>query len=229
MATLYWYSMVDDNWDTLGNWWQDSGHVTPAAALPIGGDSCVLLGMVAPTINLDDGIFQCPSVIDASGMAGSAIWTLVSSTPCVLELGAVGSVNILGDVKVTGEAEIGNMETVTITGDVYLYDNAYTGANANVVITGNVYCCDYASTQSMTSVTGNIYCRGASNTAGTISGNADYWDQAYNNYATIGGNFTYHAMGTSNFGNTDLLGLQSGAILGDIIIASAASASLQPI
>jgi hypothetical protein len=44
MATLYFNAAVDNDWDTLGNWWTDSGHTGAAAGLPESGDSVVISG-----------------------------------------------------------------------------------------------------------------------------------------------------------------------------------------
>jgi hypothetical protein len=43
-ATLYYNAAVDTAWDTLGNWWTDSGHTVPSAALPTNGDAVVMSG-----------------------------------------------------------------------------------------------------------------------------------------------------------------------------------------
>lgn len=42
MATLYYNAAIDQNWSTLGNWWTDEYHSTPAASLPGSEDDVVL-------------------------------------------------------------------------------------------------------------------------------------------------------------------------------------------
>ena len=93
----------------------------------------------------------------------------------------------------------------------------------------------YSAIASMSVITGNVQCRGASNTAGAISGNADFWGTAFNDYALIGGNLTYHATGTVNFGQQNAIGnyppIGGGdeSIGGDIIITAVSRPALQPI
>ncbi|MFM7796943.1 MAG: hypothetical protein ACKO7N_09285, partial [Candidatus Nitrosotenuis sp.] len=44
MATLYFNNAtLDNDWNTLGNWWSDSALTTPALALPTSSDDVVVL------------------------------------------------------------------------------------------------------------------------------------------------------------------------------------------
>ena len=58
MADLWYDGSVDYNWNTLGNWWTDSGFSTPAGALPAAGDDVSINGFLmtysgtAPSINI---------------------------------------------------------------------------------------------------------------------------------------------------------------------------------
>jgi hypothetical protein len=38
MANLYYNGAVDLTWNTTGNWWSNTGHSTPAGAIPANGD-----------------------------------------------------------------------------------------------------------------------------------------------------------------------------------------------
>ena len=56
-VTLHFDGSSDDNWATLSNWWRDSGHSLPAAALPNQNNNVVLAAAVvsnsgdAPTVH----------------------------------------------------------------------------------------------------------------------------------------------------------------------------------
>ena len=41
VVTLYFNGAVNGNWNTLGNWWLDSGHTVAAPSLPAAGDSVI--------------------------------------------------------------------------------------------------------------------------------------------------------------------------------------------
>lgn len=47
MATLYFNNAIDGDWQTLGNWWQDSGCTNPAVSLPSISDDVHILNTVA--------------------------------------------------------------------------------------------------------------------------------------------------------------------------------------
>lgn len=47
MATLYFNAAVNDNWNTLGNWWQNVGFTVPAVAIPTTGDTCEMYGQIS--------------------------------------------------------------------------------------------------------------------------------------------------------------------------------------
>jgi len=49
MANIYWYKdAADAHWDTLGNWWDDAAHTTPASSIPVDSDAVYFLGTVQP-------------------------------------------------------------------------------------------------------------------------------------------------------------------------------------
>lgn len=56
MATLYFNAAIDNNWNTLGNWWEDFDHTVPATSLPTSSDDVVARGSIdsatsEPTVN----------------------------------------------------------------------------------------------------------------------------------------------------------------------------------
>ena len=56
MATLYFNAAIDNDWNTLGNWWLDNTLTTPATNLPTSADSVIALATIssnsgsAPTV-----------------------------------------------------------------------------------------------------------------------------------------------------------------------------------
>ena len=103
---LYWYSTQGNtDWDTLiGNWWTDSAHTSQASQLPLAGvDNCYLLGDVAPTVTVDDGIWAgAPATIDSTGLAGGAMFTVTSGSGSGFSIS--GATTITGDMQVKGPA-----------------------------------------------------------------------------------------------------------------------------
>ena len=109
-----------------------------------------------------------------------------------------------------------------------MYDTS-SGGFGEYALTGDIYCYDYAMSPSTgMGIIGNGLFHDHSSCWSYISGNADFWDSAYNYYGPIGGNFTYHAKGTINFGiNGDLTGQANGGVIrGDLIIAAGSSPAL---
>lgn len=65
----YFYSTSDTGWNTIGNWYTNSSHTAHAANLPLSSTDVVILGNVAPQVNLDANYWVQPKSIDA-GTAG---------------------------------------------------------------------------------------------------------------------------------------------------------------
>lgn len=193
--TLYWYKTVDTAWVSLGNWWQDSGHSTPADALPGDGDDCILLGPVGPVVDVGDMIFTTPATIDSTGLTEGAVFTVQGA-------GMFDGVIITGDVTFRGSIYVSGSSGVGVSGDVAAWDTVNLGSNVNMTVGGNLYLFDYANAASFTMISGNAVCRGNSQLNGAVTaGNADFHDSSFNVYGTIAGNFTYHLGGSKDFGS----------------------------
>jgi hypothetical protein len=66
VTELYYYSSSSNNWYSVSNWWYDSNHTQQSSSLPTSGmDVFVVTGSLAPTINLDNGSWVQPALINA--------------------------------------------------------------------------------------------------------------------------------------------------------------------
>jgi hypothetical protein len=66
---IYFYSISSTDWSSLSNWFTDVQHTTQAGSLPTSATNVVVLGNVAPIVNLDAAYWIQPNSIDA-GTAG---------------------------------------------------------------------------------------------------------------------------------------------------------------
>ena len=77
----YFYSTSSTDWSSLSNWFTNSSHTTQAATLPTSATDVVILGDVAPLVDLDAVYWVQPNSIN-SGTTGivftSAIFGNVS-------------------------------------------------------------------------------------------------------------------------------------------------------
>jgi hypothetical protein len=65
----YFYSTSSTAWNSLGNWFTDVQHTTQAGSLPTSATNVVILGEIAPVVNLDAAYWVQPNSINA-GTAG---------------------------------------------------------------------------------------------------------------------------------------------------------------
>jgi hypothetical protein len=65
----YFYSTSSTDWSSLNNWFTNSSHTLQAATLPTSATDVVVLGNVAPIVNLDAPYWVQPNSIN-SGTAG---------------------------------------------------------------------------------------------------------------------------------------------------------------
>ena len=65
----YFYSTSSTDWSSLGNWFTNVQHTNQAGSLPTSATDVVVLGNVAPIVNLDAQYWVQPNSIDA-GTAG---------------------------------------------------------------------------------------------------------------------------------------------------------------
>jgi len=66
-AALYFNGASSDDWDDIGNWWQDSGFTTQADALPGAGDDVFVTSSVR-NISAD------PAAVNSADFSNGAIW-----------------------------------------------------------------------------------------------------------------------------------------------------------
>jgi hypothetical protein len=172
MATLYFNGAVDSDWDTLGNWWTDSGHTSAAAGLPTSSDSAVL----SELCNSNSG-----------------------STPTVVNL-TVGygefpiSVTVTGVATFTGESQL--YVDGIITGNATFNDNS---ANNGGFVSGNAtFNGESRNLYGGSGVGGNATFNGSSSNGmndgslgGTVQGNATFNDAASNGGGFVSGNATF--------------------------------------
>jgi hypothetical protein len=65
----YFYSTSSTDWSSLNNWFTNSSHTIQATMLPTSATDVVVLGNVAPIVNLDAVYWVQPNSIN-SGTAG---------------------------------------------------------------------------------------------------------------------------------------------------------------
>lgn len=130
MATLYYNAAVDNDWNTLGNWWTDSGHTSAAASLPTSSDSVV----ASANINANGG--SMPTVVNFTTTAYMAIQITVTGVATFS-----GSGGRLTNENNTGAEVIGNAvfqngatlwQYATVTGNATFHDTAYTHPQCSV-------------------------------------------------------------------------------------------------
>lgn len=229
MATRYFKNSVDQNWDTLGNWWSDAAFTE--------GFSGTLTGV---TVTDTDETVTCDSTaglvvgrpITGTGIdTGSTVASITNGTEFELSLPAIanGSSNLtceLHVIPVTGDDVViatGNgtlagtpsadvLGLVTVNGDsvlsVTLEAASFvfndTSSNAGT-ITGN---CTLTSSSWVASNTGTIFgdCvfdTGFNHSTGTITGVCEF-NNTSSNSGTITGNCTFN--GSTNDGPATVTG-----------------------
>jgi hypothetical protein len=149
--TLYYNDATADNdWNTLGNWWNDSGHTDAAASLPANGDSVVIsasvsvppatpLTLVAVTVT--DGTVDLEGVTSfftfsgTSAIRGEPVGDALFSDSATL----VAGFTLTGNAEFTGTSQL----LGTVIGDANFADASVLDGSATV--TGNALFEDDAS------------------------------------------------------------------------------------
>jgi hypothetical protein len=175
---LYYNAAVDNDWNTLGNWWQDDQFTVPADALPTSADDVKLFAG-----NYGDEIFNSgPDAVANSvtgGPSGPFTHIAMNLTCSVFGLyvaiGQSGTVNIV-DGTLPAEYDF-------LPGSRAVFDTWNEGT-----INGN--CTFYLS---------NNYPNGV------INGDCNFIFQAYN-YGTVNGNATFDATSEMAGGNGVVIG-----------------------
>lgn len=139
MATLYFNAAVDNDWNTLGNWWADSGCTTAAAALPASADDVTINSGASVTGN-SGSVPQVRSLL-VNG-------TLYGFTVDIAFEGSVSIYGLLGDYSTGGTALTGDSYSwyvygqaakVTFNGDLVIYGGTIT----NCPVIGDVQLYEY--------------------------------------------------------------------------------------
>jgi hypothetical protein len=188
MANLYYNAAVDTAWDTLGNWWENAGHNTPAAAIPANGDTVYLSGAMNSGPSTSVTLANINVLIDAVNFTG-AIGNATFST------------DSFNDGTVTGNATFNGTSqnsSGTIVGDATFNDTSSNNArvegnatfNNSSVNDGDCY-----------SGTFNDYSYNSASGVPVLSGQAIFNDYSYNeigSYEYIGGIFNDNSANYSN-------------------------------
>ncbi|MEI6057656.1 MAG: LamG-like jellyroll fold domain-containing protein [bacterium] len=79
---LYFYNSGSDaNWSTVGNWYTNSSHTTPAGSLPTSIDKVTVVGSTVPSVNLDT--WTQPALIN-SGTVGIVFTSASNASTSVM-------------------------------------------------------------------------------------------------------------------------------------------------
>jgi hypothetical protein len=188
MANLYYNAAVDTAWDTLGNWWENAGHNTPAAAIPANGDTVYLSGAMTSGPSTSVTLANINVLIDAVNFTG-AIGNATFSTDSFNDGTVIGNATFNG----TSQNSSG-----TIVGDATFNDtssnNARVEGNAtfnNSSVNNGVCYLGIFNDYSYNSASGNP----------AASGQPIFNDYSYNefgSYEYIGGIFNDNSANYSN-------------------------------
>jgi Concanavalin A-like lectin/glucanases superfamily len=103
LANKYWYhdpnTSTSDSWNDLTNWWNDIDHTAQSDVLPDVSYRAILLGDVAPIVDLDNWVK--PESIDATGLTSTANASGVIFTSAI---GAASDVGVRGNATFEGYA-----------------------------------------------------------------------------------------------------------------------------
>ena len=78
----YWYSTSATAWNTQSNWYTDSSHLNQAASLPDASTDVILLGNVAPAVDLDAAYWIQPNSINSTATGISFTSQVSNSVTC---------------------------------------------------------------------------------------------------------------------------------------------------
>lgn len=194
MATLYFNAAVDNTWNNLSNWWQDSAFTIPAVAIPTAGDTVYIEANVTtgPTAAITLAALYIAQINNAVtlGSSGAGI-----STTGNLTVGKGTYLNgyISGaNLTIGGTATLyyGYLESTLTVGLANFY--GYSENISGGLVTGNAIFNN--SSENNSTIGGDATFNDSSvNGSGIVTGNATFNDSAYNYYyATVTGNATFN-------------------------------------
>ena len=166
MATFYFNAAVDNEWQTLGNWWMDDNFTTQATALPTSVDD------VIATASITSNSGSEPTVANFTFNDPNGNGPLISI-----------SITVNGDATFN-DSSYNNGGTVT--GDATFNDSSFNYGT----VTGNATFND-SSTNNGT-VTGNATFNDTSLNSGTVNGDAVFNDSSSNFYSTVNGDAVFN-------------------------------------
>ena len=160
---LYYNADVNNDWGTLGNWWNDAAFTSPATSLP---DSTIRVFIYADVLEntAGDGVCYC---------ALAEFYSASFYSPLVLN--STGVINFNGT---------GGVFDGTATDGISFHDTCSLGENG--FVTGNAMFRD-SSTNSFGTVNGNAVFHEASYNYGQINGDAEVWYDGGDGTYPIGG------------------------------------------
>lgn len=170
-ATLYYNAVIDTDWNTLTNWWTDSGFTLQASILPTISDDAIISG----NISSNSGVAASVNTLDVNGTAVVRITITVAGgatfNDTTKNLGTITGDVIFNDSsendRTTGFGAIAG----TVTGNAIFNDLSYNSGE----VSGNAFFYD---------LTSNSLLPGGS--GGLISGDACFASTASNNSVVFG-------------------------------------------
>lgn len=235
MATAYWFSAIDDQWEEAGNWFSNAIHTTPYGSTPVSGDDIVILGSTMPA--------NGPSVSDDDfaswDSSGAATGTTIASgvtSPITVTTSVVAGVSGDATSAHTWAGASGGSATLTLQGGA-IYAGTGTWASctasnsADIVVdlttTGNITC-----TAGVTLDGTDLICGGdVALTGATITGTVTFdvtGDITFTSVTMSSSTITITACVNLTFaGTTQAFGtFTAAACSGDLIVDDTAAISL---
>lgn len=185
MATFYFNGAVDDDWQTLGNWWIDSAFSAPATSLPTSADDVIASASIAsnsgsePTVanfTLNDPTFNYVSLSVAIAVTGNATFNDGTSN----------------GGTVTGNSTFNDFAYNYITGTVSGDGTFNNGANNYGSVTGSAAFNEVALNRGIGTISGDAIFNDNSQNRGTVNSNATFNDSSINNGGTVNGDGTFN-------------------------------------
>lgn len=206
MATFYFNGVVGGNWNTLSNWWQDSGFSIPATSLPTIVDDVIAYGGVGTNLftvaNLTINNYS-ESALVLLGISFTVTDTITFNGYVVVGFGSLLNGNFICN-------NVSNLEDTIISGNATFNDNS--SCYTSTVVGNATFNDDSYALES--SISGNAIFNGArsngdaKSVSTTIGGNATFLNGAYLENPTSNPNIV---AGTMYF---DIASMKSQMVLG---------------
>jgi len=131
--TLYFSNAVDNVWDTLGNWWQDSDLSIPAASIPDNGDNAILRGDVAtgPSVLVALSSITVSSIASLYDFGAATYDSLTVEGGVYAVVATSGPLIMAGGIIVTGSTSVG---ALSVTSSSSILCNAATAQSLTIAL-----------------------------------------------------------------------------------------------